>query len=367
MPISLETISRQFAISGRYQNSAPLGAGHINDTFIAAYRIDGQTKRYVHQRINDDVFAKPELVMANLEIVTRHQQKVLADQKHPDIDRARLQIVLTIDKKTFHIDSDQKYWRTLHYIEDTRTHEVAKTPGLAHAAARAFGRFHKNMAGLAADRLVETITDFHHTARRYTALEQAIAEDSHKRAAACSKEIDFALARNEIATTIINLMAKDQIPTRIAHNDAKLNNVLFDKKSGESVCVIDLDTVMPGSVLYDFGGLVRTMVSPGAEDSRDLNEVVVRRPMFEALVAGYLAETGGVLNTAEQAHLVFAGRLITLEDGLRFLTDYLKGDRYYKTSRPGHNLDRCRTQFALVAAIEADTDPLQAIVDRHIR
>lgn len=365
-PMSIETISRRFAISGRCLDCAPLGAGHINDTYLATYLVDGQKKRYIHQRINNHVFPAPEMVMANLDLVTRHLRQVLKKEGHPDLGRASLTIIPTKDNDICHIDPQKRYWRTLAYIEDTQTHQVARTPAMAKAAADAFGRFHKQLAAFPVHRLFEPIADFHNTVKRYTHFEQAVTKDVMNRAAGCQSEIAFALARKKIVATITNLLQNGRIPKRVIHNDPKLNNVLFDRRTGQALCIVDLDTVMPGSVLYDFGGMVRTMVSPAAEDSRDLSQVVVRKSMFEAIVTGYLDQMGDLLNGIEKDLLVFAGRLITLEDGLRFLSDHLNGDIYYKISRPGHNLDRCRNQFALVAAIEKETDALNAIVARRI-
>jgi Ser/Thr protein kinase RdoA (MazF antagonist) len=232
----------------------------------------------------------------------------------------------------------------------------------AFQAAKAFGAFQALLADLPGERLVETIPNFHHTPSRYAAFEAALAKDAHGRAREAATEIAFAQARAHEVGTIVEAMARGEIPERVTHNDTKLNNVLLDNETQEGICVIDLDTVMPGSALYDFGDLVRTSTSPAAEDETDLSKVTMQLPMFEALVKGYLASAGGFLTPRERALLPFAGKLITFEIGLRFLTDWLEGDVYFKIKRPRHNLDRLRTQFKLVESIEAQLPAMQALV-----
>jgi Ser/Thr protein kinase RdoA (MazF antagonist) len=226
--------------------------------------------------------------------------------------------------------------------------DVVESPAQAFAAAQAFGQFQKLLTDLPAPRLHDTIPDFHHTPKRFAALEKFVAADTGNRAALAKPEIEFALRHQAICGVLLDA----QLPERVTHNDTKINNVLLDDATGEGVCVIDLDTVMPGLALYDFGDMVRTTTSPVKEDERDLTKVTMQFPMFEALVRGYLASASAFLTPAEKQQLAFAGKLITFEIGIRFLTDFLAGDPYFKIHREEHNLDRCRTQFKLVESIE---------------
>jgi hypothetical protein len=210
--------------------------------------------------------------------------------------------------------------------------------------------------------LFETIPDFHHTGKRFDKLRQAIAEDTHGRAAEVMADIEFALAREGDATRFIDAMASGEIPERVTHNDTKLNNVLIDDATGEGICVIDLDTTMPGCALYDFGDMVRSATNSAAEDETDISKITSRMEIFKALAEGYLSTASAFLNAREKSELVFAGKLLTFECGIRFLTDYLQGDVYFKIKHPAHNRDRCRNQFALVASIEAQSAEMEAFV-----
>jgi hypothetical protein len=229
-------------------------------------------------------------------------------------------------------------------------------------AARAFGDFQKILADLPSPRLHETIPNFHNTPWRLERLEAAVAAEVHGRAALCRSEIDYALSQRAGAHRLTELQAAGRIPERITHNDTKLNNVMLDEATGEDVCVIDLDTVMPGLTLYDFGDMVRTATMPVKEDEPDLSKVIMQWPMFEALAQGYLASAGAFLNRDERANLAFSGWLMTFEVGVRFLTDHLAGDTYFRISRPGQNLDRCRAQFALARDIERNLEAMERLI-----
>jgi hypothetical protein len=243
------------------------------------------------------------------------------------------------------------------FIEGSRTYDAVESTEQAFQAAKAFGRFQQMLSSLPVPRLHDTIPDFHNTPKRFTALEQVIAADVAGRAILAGPEIDFALAHQAMVSVLLDA----NLPERVTHNDTKFNNVLLDDKTGEGLCVVDLDTVMPGLALYDFGDLVRTTTSPTDEDERDLSKVSMNFPLFEALVRGYLTSASCFLTKAERQNLVFAGKLITFEQGLRFLTDYLAGDTYYKVHREGQNLDRCRTQFKLVESIERQEDRMNGL------
>jgi Ser/Thr protein kinase RdoA (MazF antagonist) len=234
----------------------------------------------------------------------------------------------------------------------------------AFQAAKAFGEFQKHLVDLPGKRLCETIPDFHNTPKRFEAFEKALNADSQNRAKSAKAEIEFAIKHKDVSSLLLSLCKEGKIPERITHNDTKLNNVLLDDKTGEAVCVIDLDTVMPGLALYDFGDLVRTSTSPAAEDEKDLGKVKMQMHMYKALVEGYMSTAKDFLTKTEIGHLAFSGKLITLEIGLRFLTDYLSGDTYFKIHRDGHNIDRCRTQFKLVSLIEEQEEEMNRIADK---
>ena len=246
-----------------------------------------------------------------------------------------------------------------HFISGARSYDAVETTGQAFQAAKAFGEFQKMLATLPAPRLNDTIPDFHDTPKRFIALEQSIAADAAGRGVLAKPEIEFALAHKSITGVLLDA----NLPERVTHNDTKLNNVLLDETTGEGICVIDLDTVMPGLALYDFGDMVRTTTSPALEDEQDLSKVTMQFPMFEALVRGYLSAAGGFLTKEEKQFLAFSGKLITFEIGIRFLADYLAGDKYFKVHREGHNLDRTRTQFKLVESIEQQEEKMNKLVD----
>jgi hypothetical protein len=344
--------------------ATPLGHGHINDTFVATYHRAGRSARYVHQRINQHVFHDPEAVMDNIARVTQHIRAKLLAAGEPDVARRVLTLVPARDGGTFHRTADGNYWRTYLFIENAHIQDVVETPEQAYQAALAFGQFQQQLADLAVPRLVETIPYFHDTPQRFAALEQAIAHDAGNRVVGAKTEIEFAFRHKEMTGMLLDLHARDAIPERITHNDTKFNNVMLDDATGEALCVLDLDTVMPGLALYDFGDMVRTTACACAEDETDLSKVRMEMAMFESLVRGYLAAVGGVLNATEKRHLAFAGKLMTFEVGIRFLTDYLEGDHYFKVHRPAHNLDRCRNQFALVESIAEQEETMNRVVER---
>ena len=350
-------VLRQFEIPGELTAVAPYGSGHINDTFCAVFSQAGQAVRVILQRINGNIFKRPDALMENIQRVTAHLAAQVAGQ--PDADRRVLTLIPTRDGRAWHVDADGAYWRLYRFIERASTFDAVTSTEQAYQAARAFGEFQRHLVTLPAPRLHDTIPGFHHTPGRFAALEQAIAADAANRAQSVAAEIRFALARKGITSVLLDA----QLPERITHNDTKFNNVLLDDSTGEGLCVIDLDTVMPGLALYDFGDMVRTTTSPAAEDERDLAKVHLQFPMFEALVRGYLATAGGFLTSEEKRLLPFAGKLITFEIGLRFLTDYLAGDTYFKVHREGHNLDRARTQFKLVQSIEEQEEEMNRLVE----
>jgi hypothetical protein len=250
-------------------------------------------------------------------------------------------------------------------VEGVETYEAVQSPEQAFQAGRAFGEFQHLLVDLPGERLFETIPFFHHTRRRFTALQNAIEKDQHHRAKDAKPEIDFALKHEPIVDVILDAMSKGKIPERVTHNDTKFNNVMLDVLTGEAMCIVDLDTVMPGCALYDFGDMVRTTTSPTLEDELDLSKVKMHMPMFKKLADGYLSTAGQFLTKSEKSLIAFSGKLITFEIGIRFLTDFLSGDTYFRIHRPAHNLDRCRTQFKLVESIERQEEAMQKYVDKR--
>jgi hypothetical protein len=360
----LTEISKQFQIYGQILHAETCKIGHINETYSATYDQGGTRVRYIHQKINQNVFKNPSGVMDNVMRVTTHLRRKLEEQGANHITRRCLTIVPTRNGDSFYQDNEGNFWRTFVFVEGVETLEAVQTPRQAFEAAKAFGNFQNLLVDLPGGRLHDTIPDFHNTRKRFTALQNSISNDHFNRAREASKEIDFALKHESIVDVIINAMAKGRIPERITHNDTKFNNVMLDIATGEAMCVVDLDTVMPGCALYDFGDIVRTATSPTLEDEQDLRKVKMHMPMFEAIAKGYLSTAGNFLNPAEKSLIAFSGKLITFTIGMRFLTDFLNGDTYFRIHRTGHNLDRARTQFKLVASIEEQEEEMQKFVDR---
>ncbi len=300
--------------------------------------------------------------MENVQRVTLHILQKLNEKGVEDLARACMQLIPSKSGASCFIDEDNRYWRCFLCIEGAHTRDIVESESHAFAAGKAFAQFQKLLVDLPDGKLHETIPDFHNTQKRFNALMAAINADVNDRARQCKDEIDFALRRKEYASVLINLLHSGELPERITHNDSKLNNVMLDDQTEEALCVIDLDTVMPGTVLYDFGDMVRTSTCSAAEDETDLSKINLNVSWFEALAQGYLSEALEFLTDIEREYLVFSGKLITFEQGIRFLTDYLEGDTYYKTQNGTHNLDRCRNQFKLVESIEEKEKELERIV-----
>lgn len=362
-PSKLLDVSRHFQIYGELLDAEPCKVGHINETYTATYDQGGVRVRYIHQRINHEVFKKPDEVMENLDRVTRHLRTKLAERGEPEITRRSLTITPAKDGRSYYRSPDGDYWRCFVFIERVRTYESVESAEQAYQAGRAFGEFQHLLVDLPGARLHDTIPHFHNTRRRFDTLEKAISEDRVNRAGIAKAEIEWARRHENLCDVILAAMENGGIPERTTHNDTKFNNVMLDIQTGKAMCVVDLDTVMPGCALYDFGDMVRTTTSPTLEDELDLRKVQMRMPMFRALCRGYLEGAGAFLNKAERAHIAFAGKLITFTIGMRFLTDFLNGDTYFRVHRPLHNLDRSRTQFRLVESIEKQEDEMQIFAD----
>ncbi len=359
-------IGNQFAVQGEFVSGEEIDSGHINSTYCGTFRqADGSLRRYIFQSINRNVFKDPYAVMRNVECVTRHiNDKVLRVKK--DLGGQTLNLFPARSGGAWVEDPAGGVWRCYNFIEGCVTYDVVENTRQAYQAARAFGSFQDLVSDLDATSIRETIPDFHHTRKRFQRLLEVAAADPCGRLAAVRPEFDFVCQRESLTGMLLAGIAAGAIPLRVTHNDTKINNVMIDAETDEAVCVIDLDTVMPGLALYDFGDLVRSATSPAAEDETDLSKVQMQMPMFEALVEGYLDSASAFINDTEIEHLAFAGKLMSLEVGIRFLTDHIEGDVYFKTHRPGHNLDRCRTQLKLVERIEAGENKMNDFV-RKVR
>ena len=356
-------ISRQFHIYGDLLHAEPCKIGHINETYIATYNQGGIQVRYVLQKINTNVFRDPDALMNNFMRVTTHQRRKVAEHGARDASRRTLTVIPTKSGGSYHRNKDGECWRTLVFVEGVRTFEAVESAAQAYEAGKAFGDFQSLLVDLPGKRLAETIPNFHNTRKRFEALQKAIAADHANRAKEAKQEIEFALQQEKIVDVILNALAKKKIPERVTHNDTKFNNVMLDVVTGKAMCVVDLDTVMPGCALYDFGDMVRTTTSPTLEDELDLAKVRMQMPMFKALARGYLEMAGPFLTKNERALIAFAGKLITFTIGIRFLTDFLSGDLYFRVHRPAHNLDRARTQFKLVESIQRQEEAMQKFAD----
>ncbi|OCA02439.1 mucin desulfatase [Akkermansia glycaniphila] len=352
-----------FDLRADFVHGYSYGSGHINDTYCVWVDQAGLRVRYILQRLAQNVFKQPIPLMNNVKRVTDHALARLLEEGCPEAHRRTLTLIPGKDGKPYVQDAEGNVWRVYPFIERARTYDTIETTKQCIEAARAFGNFQKLTADLPGEPLFETIPDFHNTTSRMNALKAAIKADPLGRVKEVQKEIDWYLSRDEDCHIVVNYLASGELPLRCTHNDTKLNNVMLDDVTGEGICVIDLDTTMPGSAIYDFGDMVRTATSPAAEDEKDTSLVTCRMFMFEALVEGYLDTAKSFLTPLEKSLLPFSGKLLTMECGIRFLTDYLSGDVYFKIKRPEHNLDRCRTQMALVVSIEKQMDAMQRLVD----
>lgn len=341
-----------FTFEGAYTGETRVQDGHINDTFVFHFRLpDGGKRSYLVQQLNTYVFRQPEALMENVLGVTAHLRKAVI-ARGGDPERECLSVYPARDGKPYYISEDGGFWRCYNYITDAHSCQTVDDPALFRRAAKAFGTFQELLADYPIDTLVETIPHFHDTASRFADFTRAVAEDRAGRAAEVQQEIDFIRAREADCSVLVDLIARGALPLRVTHNDTKLNNVMFDNQTGEGICVVDLDTVMPGLSLYDFGDSIRFGASTAAEDEPDTEKVHFSLPYFAAYTEGYLSACGRSLTANEIAYLPFSAKLMTLECGMRFLGDYLNGDVYFKCAYPTHNLVRARTQLKLVAEME---------------
>jgi len=320
--------------------------GHINSTYISTFIKDGNIKKYTHQRINEYVFKNPLQVMENISLVTRHIRAKLMG-KYADVDQRCLRVVETRNGALAYIDEDGKYWRTYHYIDHVRTFSTIRDASQAYLLGEAIGNFQLQLSDFEGKSLHETIPHFHDMGLRYQQLEEAIEVNYQNRVGLVSFELDFLLKNKERGLVLWEGMSSGNLPVRVTHNDTKINNVLFKPDLSEALCIIDLDTVMPGTILFDTGDMIRTATTTGEEDATDLSTVTCDEKLHKALIQGYLAKAV-FLTDLERSLVVESGRNITQIMAVRFLTDFLNGDKYYSIRRENHNLDRARTQIKLI-------------------
>lgn len=355
-------VCRIFGIEGQLVDFKVMHDGHINTTYVAKYNDAGEIKKYLVQGINTHVFKYPDKLMDNIVGVTSFLRKKI-EENGGDPDRETLSFIPAKDGKYFYY-LDDKCWRIYHYIDDSYTIDIIKNNSVFENAGRSFGLFQKNLSGYPMESLFETIKDFHNTPKRLEKLRASAEADVKGRAAEVKDEIEFALSREADAKKILKLHRDGLIPLRVTHNDTKLNNILFDKNTNESICVIDLDTIMPGFSLYDFGDAIRFGGNTAPEDEKDLDKVQISLPLFESFTRGFLSACATALTKAEVDNLAFSAKLMTFECGVRFLADYLDGDVYFKIGYDDHNLVRARNQFKLVTEIENHLDEMNEIVSR---
>ncbi len=353
---TLSVITDKFNLKGDFIQAIPTGSGHINDTYL----VTTTSEKYILQRVNHNVFKNVDRMNQNIIKALVHlneKQNTSNDNRFRD-----LEIILTNVGKNHFKDANGDYWRMMNFVSDSTSFDVAEKPETAYEAAKAYGYFQKQLIDLNPDDFFPVIKDFHNLEMRMNNFYKVLDGDPADRNQYAKEEIEFVKAHEEISHKLKELLNNNQIPIRVTHNDTKINNVLLDKNTLKGISVIDLDTVMPGTVLFDFGDMIRTFTSPAEEDETDLSKVVLRLDIFEAMATGYLSELKELLTKTEINNLVFGGKIMTFMIGLRFLTDYLEGDVYYKTSRENHNLDRCRTQFKLLSEIINKETALEQII-----
>lgn len=354
---AMEAVSH-FGVSGVKETPRPWGSGHINDTFL----VEGD-KRYILQRMNRNIFTKPLEVMENIIGVTTFLREKIKKAGGDEL-RETLTVIFTDDGKQAYLDEQGDYWRLYHMIEDAVSYDRVEKEQDFYESALAFGNFQQLLADYPAETLHETIPGFHDTKARYQVFLKAVEEDVCGRAKDVPEEISFFKERQDVACALGDMLAEGKLPLRVTHNDTKLNNIMMDEKTGKGVCVIDLDTVMPGLAVHDFGDAIRFGASTAAEDEQDLSKVSCDLHLFELYTKGFLEGCQGSLTEEEVAMLPMGAKVMTFECGMRFLTDYLQGDTYFKIHREGHNLDRCRTQMKLVADMESKWQEMQEIVKK---
>lgn len=354
-----------FRFEGVLVDERPYGSGHINDTYLLVFEIAemGQIK-VILQRMNKDIFKEPVELMENILNVTSYlRERIIENGGDPE--RETLNVIPTVDGKPYFVDSSGEYWRAYKFITDATSYDQVESADDFYQSAVSFGNFQRLLAAYPAGTLHETIKGFHDTRARFQVFKKAVEDDVCGRAAYVQEEIRFVLEREDLANFFAELLDKKEIPLRVTHNDTKLNNIMIDNKTGKGICVIDLDTVMPGLAMHDFGDSIRFGASTAAEDEQDLSKVSCDMDLYDIYAKGYIEGCGGKLTEREIDLMPMGAKAMTFECGMRFLTDYLQGDTYFKIHRENHNLDRCRTQFKLVEDMETKWETMQSIIQKY--
>ncbi len=349
---------------GEYLGHVWYGSGHINDTFLIRFSEKEESKKYILQRMNHEILKQPGQLMENICNITSFLREKIA-KAGGDVNRETLNVIYTKEGAALFRDSIGSYWRAYQFVEDAISYDQVSKPEDFYESAVAFGHFQYMLKDFPAGRLYETIPDFHNTLLRFRVFQKAIAGDLQGRVSEVKEEIDFLLRRELSMGVCAELRAEGKLPLRVTHNDTKMNNVLIDNATGKGICVIDLDTVMPGLSVFDFGDSIRFGANTAMEDEIDLSKVSLDLELFEVYTKGFLEGCRGSLVPGEIEQLPAGAVIMTLECGMRFLTDYLQGDHYFRIHREKHNLDRCRTQLALAADMEQKMDEMKRIVNKY--
>lgn len=364
-----EEIIKNFKIPGILKEIKQITTGNIHKTYKAIYIENGKENKYLVQQVNNYVFKNPYDVMNNIEGITKHLQKEL--DKIGDKEHKVIQVIETLDNKNMLVCKNEngveEFYRVYSYIDNAICYDNAETPEIVRTAGKAFGNFQKLLNEYPIETLAETIVDFHHTKNRFTNFEKDVEKDEANRVKLVNKEIQFIFDRKDICSLIVDKLENKEIPYRVTHNDTKVNNVMINKENGDFLAVVDLDTVMPGSGLYDYGDGIRSAASNSVEDEKDLSKVYLKNDLFESYTDGYLSELASCMTEKEVKLMGESIRIITLELGLRFLDDFINGDKYFKCNYETHNLDRARNQLKLVEDIESKMDYINSYIWENYR
>lgn len=364
MKYDFEKIYKNFKLNGEFVSCEPYGEGHINETFLLIVNDNGKQVKYIMQRINSTLFTDVPKLMNNIKLVTEFARKKIIE-RGGNPDRETLNIVSAIDGKPYYTENGKDYFRVYLFIEGATSYQVVKDPQDFYYSAVAFGEFANLLSEFDATKLYEPLPRFHDTAKRFNDLLLSIEKNTAGRKDGVKAEIEFALARKDMTSKIVDKLKSGEIPTKVTHNDTKLNNVMLDDVTGKPVAVIDLDTIMPGTICYDFGDSIRFGCNPAAEDEPDLSKVNFDINLFEMYVKGYMSALKSTMTKSEADNLALGAIMMTYECGIRFLADHLDGDVYFRIHRENHNLDRCRTQFKLVSDMEKALPEMNAIVAKY--
>lgn len=362
--MKLQEITSHFVIYGDFVSAKSTGSGHINDTYIVSFNQAGKIIRYILRRINKFVFKQPEIVVKNSVNISNHIRNKLIAAEATDISRKAMTFIKALNNKYFYIDNDSNYWCMILFIEDSYSIDYVRNKDQSYMSAKAFANFQRLIIDANIDDYSETIPDFHNLPKRILAFDEAVGINSNNRLKNIKHELVVINKSRHLSDKYTELVNK-KLPIRLTHNDTKINNVMLDSTTHEGLCVVDLDTVMPGTILNDFGDMVRTSTATVAEDEEDTSKVHINIEIFEALTRGYMEPLSDIITELETTNLVYGAKQIVFEQAIRFLTDYLLGDVYYTTTYPHHNLTRAKNQLALLDSIINHEIEMEEIVRKY--